>query len=300
MKGPSVAENPAILLLAFGAPSSTEEVEPFLKSIFQDQPLPPGIVEEVRSRYEAIGGSPLVEITKGQAQDLEEELRRLGIPSRVYVAMRHSRPSIGEVVRGMYGEGVRGILAVVMSPFQSRASIGGYVEEVERVSHGMEIRFVRPWHNHPLFLDALSKRIRETKAGSSLPFILFTAHSLPEDMVGNDPYTHQIRETVDGVLRRLTCKGWAFAYQSKGRRGRWLGPPVEEVIEDLSVRGEEEVILVPLSFVADNIETLYDIDVIYKGMASRLGIHLHRVPAFNRDPSFLKGLARIIEEDLRP
>lgn len=302
MVATTTEKDQAVLVLAFGAPHSLEEIGPFLKGIFQGRPIPPGVLEEVRRRYEAIGGgSPLVDITIRQARALEEEFRRRRRDLKVYVAMRYSSPSIVEVVGRAYDDGVRRLLAVVMSPFQSKASTGGYREDVRKGLYGrsdMEVIFLKPWYNHPIFITTLSRRIEEAMGSLKDPTILFTAHSLPEELVRDDPYTHQIDEAIDGILGLIGPVRWALAYQSRGRKGRWLGPDVEEVIEELSRKGEREILVVPLSFVADNIETLYDIDLVCKDKASVLGMHLKRVPAFNDDPSFIEGLARIITEDL--
>ncbi len=290
---------PFVLLLAFGAPRSIEEVEPFLRSIFRGRPLPPALVEEVKGRYRAIGGtSPLVGITLEQARLVEGRLKERFGDIRVEAAMRHSPPYTEEVMERVLKEGVREVLVTVMSPFQSKASTGGYVDGLKAFYGRVGIRFLKPWHNHPLFLKALSGRIRASMEGLRDPFLLFTAHSLPEETLAGDPYVDQIRETVEGVTGMIGPVRWGLAYQSRGRRGRWLGPAVEEVLTVISEKGEKEVLVVPLSFVSDNIETLYDIDVVCRARARDLGLSLARVPAFNTHPSFIDALATIIGEEI--
>ena len=300
----------ALLLLAFGGPRNLEEVEALLTRLFGGRKPTPEQLERVKDRYRLIGGcSPLPEVTSGQAEALERELHARGYAFKPYVGMRYCHPLIEETLKQIVRDGFKEIVAVPMAPFRSRASTGAYSEELNRVKGevGAEIRvfFVEGWYRHPLFVKAIQEKVEEglgqfTPEERKKVHLIFTAHSLPKMLIENDPYVKEIEESVAEVLKRLGPMPWHIAFQSKGGGpGEWIGPEVERVLEDVASQKVKEVLVVPIGFVSDHIEILYDIDILYRNKAESLGIKLKRTSSLNASESFVKALSTIIEESLK-
>jgi len=299
----------ALLLLAFGGPRSLDEVELLLTRLFKGRKPSPDQLERVKERYRLIGGcSPLSEITSDQAKALEKELNARGHEFGSYVGMRYCHPLIEETLKQIVRDGVREIVALPMTPFQSRASTGAYIAEVNQVNEKLggvvSISFVKQWHCHPLFIEALREKIEEglkefeptVRRGVHL---LFTAHSLPRSIIEKDPYVKEIEESIKGVVGSLDARPWHMAFQSKGvGPEEWVGPDVESVLTELSGQGVGEVLVVPIGFVSDHIEILYDIDILYQEKAKALGIVLKRTPSLNTSEKFIQALASAVEEQL--
>ena len=299
----------ALLLLAFGGPRSLEEVEPFLTRLFRNRRPSPEQIEKVKERYQLIGGSsPLPEITSGQAKALENKLNQKGYSFKSYVGMRYGHPLIEESLREIHGEGIREVVAIPMAPFRSLASTGAYMGEVSRSQRGLEneinVLFIEGWYDHPLFVDAVRGKIREGLSGFTPEerervHLIFTAHSLPKSIVDKDPYVHDMQESVKKVLEAMEPFPWHIAFQSRGGGPEeWIGPDVESVLVELSREKVREVLIVPIGFVSDHIEILYDIDILYRNKAESLGMVLKRSPSLNDSEKFLEALIKAIEEKL--
>jgi ferrochelatase len=299
----------ALLLLAFGGPRSFDEVELLLTRLFKGRKPSPEQLERVKERYQLIGGcSPLPEITSDQAKALEKELNARGYEFRSYVGMRYCHPLIEETLKQIIRDGAREIVALPMTPFQSRASTGAYIAEVNQVNEKLggvvSISFVKQWHCHPLFIEALREKIEEglkefEPAVRKGIHLLFTAHSLPKSVVEQDPYVQEIEESVRAVLERMEPHPWHIAYQSKGGGPEeWIGPDVEKVLEDLALQEVKAVLLVPIGFVSDHIEILYDIDIVLQKKAEVLGLVLKRTRSLNASERFIGALASAVEEQL--
>lgn len=300
----------ALLLLAFGGPRDLDEVEPFLTRLFKGRRPSPDQLERIKERYRLIGGSsPLLGITTRQAKGLEEKLNTRGCPSKSYVGMRYGCPLIEETLREIVRDGGKRVIAIPMAPFRSRASTGAYREEVSRVSENlgaeMEISFVEGWHLHPLFLEAVRERIREgmvqfTPEERKRVHLIFTAHSLPKSIVEGDPYIQEMEASVRGVLQGMEPLPWQIAFQSRGSGvEEWVGPDVESALTELAAQNVTEVLVVPIGFVSDHIEILYDIDVVYRKQAEVLGMVLKRSLSLNASERFLEALASAVEERIR-
>ena len=299
----------ALLLLAFGGPRSLDEVEFLLTRLFKGRKPSSEQLERVRERYRLIGGcSPLPEITSDQAEALEKELNARGHAFKSYVGMRYCHPLIEETLKQIARDGVREIVALPMSPFQSRASTGAYIEEVNQVNGKLggvvSISFVKQWHCHPLFIEALREKVEEGLMAfepvvRKSVHLLFTAHSLPKSVVEKDPYVKEIEESVRAVLEKIEPHPWHIAYQSKGGGPEeWIGPDVEKVLEDLASDEVKAVVLVPIGFVSDHIEILYDIDIVFQKKAEVLGMVLKRTRSLNTSERFINALATAVEEQL--
>jgi ferrochelatase len=300
----------ALLLLAFGGPRSLDEVEFLLTRLFGGRKPAPEQLERVKDRYRLIGGcSPLPEVTGEQAEALAEKLRSRGHAFKSYVGMRYCHPLIEETLRQILRDGFKEVVAVPMAPFRSRASTGAYVEELKRaretIGEEIHISFVEGWCRHPLFLEAVREKIRGElsqfdEKESEPVWLIFTAHSLPKALIEKDPYVREIEESVSEVLKGLNSVPWRIAYQSKGGGpGEWIGPDVEAVLEDLASQGVKRVLIVPIGFVSDHIEILYDVDIAHRNKAESLGMVLRRTRSLNTSDLFMEALAEAVEEQIK-
>ena len=284
--------NAAVILMAYGSPSTAEDVPAYLADIRKGRPVSQEAVEELADRYRRIGGrSPLDEITEAQRAALERKLR---LP--VYVGMKHWRPRIAEAVEAALGAGAETLVGLVLAPHYSRLSIAGYRERLESALEGRaELVFVESWHDHEPFLDVLASRVRGFDG-----HVVFTAHSLPERILGDgDPYREQLLETSRLVAERADLMDWSFAFQSASATGEpWLGPDILEELDTLAANGVRRVLVCPVGFVSDHLEILWDLDVEARDKAAELGLELDRIESLNDDPEFVRALAGIVEKAL--
>lgn len=291
----------AVLLVAYGGPRSLDEVEPYLNDVRGGRTTAPEVVEELRQRYAAIGGSsPLLDRTQAQARALATAL---GNDIPVYVGMRHWHPYIADVLGQIRAAGHQRVVAIAMAPHFSRMSIGAYQHAIDAAHDGIGVNLVRQWHDHPGFLDAVAARVREAldrfpEAERGSVALIFTAHSLPRRILAEgDPYPDQLRASVDGVLRRIGRSEAIVAFQSAGRTAEpWLGPDAAEVLRDLAARGTRNALLCPIGFVSDHLEVLYDVDIELRALAAELHLTLRRTESLNDSPPFINALSRLTQE----
>lgn len=297
----------AILLLAFGGPSSVEEVEDFLIRIMKGRKLSLEQIEEVKNRYRLIGGrSPLLNITETQAKSLEKRLQEKGFFLRSYIGMLYGDPRIEESIKRIMKEGIKEVIAIPMATLRSKFTTEAYKNEVNRIIDilNLKISFIDNWNRHPLFIEAIREKILEGLKQFPLEeredvYIIFTAHSLPRSKINNDTYLNDFEEIIKAVLDTMDTYPWCWAFQSRGFGGKeWLGPDVESVLKELSEKNIKKVLIVPIGFVSDNIEILYDIDIHYRNEAKSLGIILKRSPSLNNSQKFIEALSAVIEEHL--
>ncbi|MCF6191970.1 MAG: ferrochelatase [Candidatus Hydrothermae bacterium] len=291
--------NTAVLVMAYGAPRRVdrEEIRAYYTHIRRGRPPTDEALAELVERYRRIGGSPFMDWTDRQLRYLRQGLTRHVPGLQVYGAMKHVPPFIPDVARQMVEKGVRRVIALVLAPHESRMIIDAYLDPARPVfaQAGVDLLPIRSWHRNPGYLAALEARIRTLLARSAEPrFVLFTAHSLPERIQSwGDPYPHQIRETAEILAQRLQLPRWGVAYQSAGHTSEpWLGPDILEVLEARAREGISHVLVVPVGFVCDHLEILWDLDVEARETARKWGIHLERIPSLNDDPVFLDGLVQ--------
>jgi len=280
-----------VILMAYGSPSSIEDVPAYLADIREGKPVSERAVEELTERYRRIGRSPLDEVTEAQRAALEREL---DLPA--YVGMKHWRPRIAEAVEAALAAKADRIVGLVLAPHYSRLSIAGYRSRLEGALAGRaELEFVESWHDHPPFLDVLADRVRGTDR-----HVVFTAHSLPERILAaGDPYRDQLLETSGLVATRAGLTSWSFAFQSASATGEpWLGPDILEELDRLDAEGVRKVLVCPVGFVSDHLEILWDLDVEARDRAAELGLDLERIESLNADPAFVQALASLVRERL--
>jgi ferrochelatase len=224
------------------------------------------------------------------------------------LGMRYSPPTAAEALEHLKGQGCRRVVVLPLYPQECVATTGSSFKDLERAvelhGHAFEMSTVRSFHTHPLYLQAMAERIRE---GLKLfrdgePVVLFSAHGVPIRIVETgDPYVRHVRETVDGLLGRLgdDIGEYRLAYQSRTGPVRWTEPGTEEVLEELGRTGKHRVLVVPISFVSDHIETLHEVDIEFREVAVKAGIeHYHRAPSLNDSPVFLQALRDIVLDAL--
>jgi len=296
-----------ILLLAYGSPDTPDDVEPYFRHIRGGRAPSPEAVAGLRRRYELIGGrTPLRPITTETAAALQATLdARAPGEYRVYVAMKHWHPFIGDVIPRMAADGVRRVVAIVLAPHYSRMSIGSYRQYVEeaiaRLDTPLELKFVESWHLEPSFVTLIAGRVREglsafPEGARDETCVLFTAHSLPVRIrTWNDPYEAQLLASAEAVVSEIGLRHWRFAWQSAGHTGEpWLGPDIVDYLETLHADGVRHVLSVPIGFVCDHLEVLYDIDHEAAEKAAALGITLRRTRMPNATPELVAMLDRLV------
>ncbi len=295
-----------VLLMAYGGPNSLDEVAAYLLDVRNGRPPSPELVAEVRERYRLIGGrSPLLDLTRQQAMALERALNAEGDRFRVAVGMRHWHPYIREALAQMVAAGIRRLVAIPMAPHTSRLSVGAYIRKAEesRAELGLplEVHYVESWNDEPLYIQALAEKVSQAlrrfpaEVRGQVP-IVFTAHSLPQRILAEgDPYPQELMETVAGVVQHLGPVHWRFAYQSAGASPEpWLGPDVTAVLGELAAAGHRHVLVAPIGFVCDHVEVLYDVDILYRQQAERLGMQLERTESLNTSPMLIQALANLV------
>ncbi|SNB47254.1 ferrochelatase [Geobacter sp. DSM 9736] len=312
-----MAQKTAILLLQMGGPDSLDAVKPFLINLFSDRDiirigpawLQPVIARfiawrrapKVEDYYDKIGGkSPIRELTEAQARALEEVL---GPDYRCFVAMRYWKPSTIEALAAIKREGISRVVALSLYPHYSRATTGSSINELRRVlgeaGVSFDLKIIDRFYSHTRYIDALEEKIREgLQAFHPLAEVelLFSAHSLPQSFIEEgDPYLSHIQETVRLVMERFQDVNHHLSFQSRAGPVKWLEPSTEEMLGHLAAKGTKNLLVVPLSFVSDHIETLYEIDVQLAEEAFKIGYaKFWRSPSLNSSPAFIDCLADLV------
>jgi ferrochelatase len=319
-----------VLLFNLGGPETLADVRPFLFNLFSDpeilrlpiramrKPLA-WLISTARHKkssgyYAQIGGgSPLRRITEEQAAALRKELARRGVEANVYIGMRYWRPGAEEAIDQILGDGVDELVLLPLYPQFSVSTTGSSLKDFDALTdkrNGLQrIRrhYIRQWHTHKTYIEALTRQI----AGEIEKFpdpdprhvhLLFSAHSVPQSYIENgDPYLQHTIETVRLVSEKLGCLSPVhLSFQSKVGPVKWLEPSTDAKLRELASHGVEQALAIPISFVSDHIETLYELDILYKKLADEIGIKTYRrVPALNCDPTFINALADLVCEKLK-
>ncbi len=290
----------ALMMMAHGTPERLDQMEEYLARVRGGRPPSPELVQEMTHNYAAIGGrSPLTDLTRAQGRALE---KALGPPFKVFVGMRNWHPFIVDVAGEAIGAGAVKIIGLPMAPQYSVLSVEKYLGAIrEAVPESLPLVVVRAWFDHPGLLDAFAEKTREAiEEREGFDRVVFTAHSLPRRAADHrdesmPSYPEQVRQTAEGVARRLDLERWEVAYQSAGRTPEpWLGPDLPQVLSELATDGCRRVLVVPIGFVCDHTEILYDIDIQASERARELGIELFRSPSLNGSATFIDALVDIV------
>jgi ferrochelatase len=296
--------------MAHGSPDHLDDMAAYLQHVRGGRPTPQTLVDDIRGRYAQIGGrSPLLDLTRAQGNALEECLNADARRFRVYVGMRHWHPFIKDTVVQMVQDGIRRVVAVSMAPQYSPLSVGAYRRALEtaqaELGASLEVTTVTSWHDHPGLLRAFAERVQEVCHQLSVEeraqlSVVFTAHSLPQRVLAEgDPYPHEVERTAAGVAGLLGLTTWEVAYQSQGATAEpWLGPMLDEVFARAAVDGQRALLVVPVGFVCDHVEILYDIDILAQKVAQEKGLRLMRTPSLNTSSTFIEALANVVESHM--
>lgn len=322
---PSDDRPTGVLLMTMGDVPNLSGVFPFLVRLFSDPAIirapwfvrfPLSIYIALKksatmfARYKAIGGgSPMNSITEKQAAALEKRLNESG-SFRVYIANRYCAPSTGSAYARIKRDGITKLVALPLYPHYTTATTKSNFDELEALikkdASPPEVRWVRSFADDPAFVAAFSRKIAE--AVEDIPDedrkdaqFLFSAHSLPHEFIKDgDPYLDEIRKMLTGVIKHIKPVYFHLCFQSKGGGKReWLKPETDEILRQISEKGRDTAVIVPVSFVAENIETLYDVNIMYRDMAKGLGIkRFIRVRTLDDDPEFIDALAGMVRAAL--
>lgn len=299
----------AVLLISFGGPTRSEEIRPFLDVVLRGHPIPKARLEEVVRHYEDIGGaSPINAITERQARGLRAALQRAGTPLPVYVGMRNWHPFLADVLSRMADDGVRRVAGFVLAAHRSEASVGRYTETVGEAlaklgARAPHLEYVAPWFDHPLFIEAAARQVE--RAVQQIPperrptaAWIFTAHSIPALGPGAEDYQRELARSVELVCARLGRQSRRIAYQSRSGNPRdpWLEPDIGEAIRDEAAKGTKDVLVIPIGFVADHVEVLWDLDIQARGIAESLGLLYARARTVGEDPAFIELMADVVRK----
>jgi ferrochelatase len=293
-----------VVVMAYGTPSSLEEVESYYTHIRRGRPPTAELLDALRSRYDAIGGvSPLRQITEAQAARLQAAL---GDGYRVTLGLKHSSPFIEDAVPA----DVERVVGVVLAPHYSRGSVGEYLERLREAAagQGLEATGIESWCDLDAWIEFEADALRDALAAMPLrTTVLFTAHSLPERVLEGDPYPDQLETSAAAIAQRAGIERWRLAWQSSPRGARapdparppagtatdtWRGPDILEVLPELDADG---VAVCPQGFTADHLEVLYDLDIEAAGRARDVGLAFARTRSLNDDEGVLTALAERIK-----
>ena len=303
------ARRPAALLMTYGSPVSLEreDVAAYLARVRGGRSPEPELVDEFTRRYRVIGGSPLAGATRAQAEALAESL---GWP--VEIGMRFSEPSISTALDTLLEKGVTEVAAIVLSPQYSPLLMGGYEKAIGAAltmlpQPPLRVLVAGAWYDRPGFVAALARRVIEVLASLSPAdqrgvHVLMTAHSIPRRVADSEPaYIAQLSQTAAAVASEagLSPPEWTFCWQSAGHEpGEWMRPDFEDLMPELAASGVGTVLVAPVQFLADHLETLYDIDIAAREQAVSRGLDFRRIEALGTDPHLIEALRDVARSTL--
>jgi len=294
----------ALLVVSFGGPEGPGDVIPFLENVLRGRNVPRERMLEVAQHYHHFGGkSPINDQCRALVQAIEADLAAHGLRLPVYWGNRHWHPFLTDTVRRMAVGGLRRALAFVTSAFGSYSGCRQYREDIDRARAQVgpappEIDKLRPFHNRPAFIEAQIDRCREAIRQAPTAELVFTAHSIPLAMTQGSPYVEQLRETCGLVAAGLGCDRWRLVYQSRSGPPSqpWLGPDIADWLREAAASGVREVVVVPIGFLSDHMEVLYDLDHEARCVADGLGIRMVRAATVGVHPRFIAMIRELILE----
>jgi protoporphyrin/coproporphyrin ferrochelatase len=297
----------ALLLVSFGGPHGPADVDAFLANVTRGRNVAPQRLAAVARQYELFGGvSPINTQCEALLDELGRELRRSDIDLNLYWGNRNWHPMLADTVMQMTADGVRRALALVTSPYGSFSSCRQYLDDIERARavagvHAPVIDKIRNYFNHPGFIEPM---IANTSAALAMvdhgARLVFCAHSIPETMAAGSPYVAQLNQVAALIGGAVGHADWDLVFQSRSGSPEqsWLGPDVNIHLRELARVGVGCCVLVPIGFVSDHMEVVYDLDTVALATARELGLEAVRAATVGTDPRFVAGLRQLIEERL--
>lgn len=290
----------------YGTPASMDEVLPYYTDIRRGRPPSPEALEDLRSRYEAIGGpSPLRAISERQAKLIQEGLATRGINAKLYIGAKHTHPFVSEVVKQMAADGIEQAIGVILAPHYSTFSVAKYtksaIEARDVANPNMQLEVLQRWGTLPEFIKALSLNLQTAMQGldQNETLVIFSAHSLPEKILAaGDPYAEELLMTSRLVADDTNVANWVFGFQSASTTGEpWLGPDILDVIER-EAPNYKNIVSCTVGFVSDHLEVLYDLGIEARDKCAELGLNFRRAECINDDPLVMDALAGQLAEML--
>ncbi|KQU60720.1 ferrochelatase [Bacillus sp. 349Y] len=297
-----------LLVMAYGTPYKEEDLERYYTHIRHGRTPSSELLEDLRGRYEAIGGiSPLAKITLDQAKSLEEHLNDMQdeIEFKMYLGLKHIEPFVEDAVEQMHRDGIEEAVSIVLAPHFSTFSVKSYngrAKEAAEKLGGPVITSVESWYDEPKFIQYWVDRVKETYAGMSSEeresaVLIVSAHSLPQRILqSGDPYPKQLEDTARMIADGAGVKEYAVGWQSEGNTpDPWLGPDVQDLTRDLhEEKGYKTFVYTPVGFVSDHLEVLYDNDYECKVVTDEIGAAYYRPEMPNSKPEFIDALADVV------
>jgi ferrochelatase len=303
----------AIMIMSFGGPEGMDDVMPFLDNVLRGKNVPEERKREVAHHYEMFGGvSPINEQNRQLHEALEKELRRNGITTPIYMGNRNWRPYVTDTIRDMKNAGVRKFLAFVTSGFSCYSGCRQYREDMDRACAANEpgapkYDKVRVYYNHPDFIAVTADNWR--KALAEIPAerraaarTAFTAHSIPHAMAERSDYAIQLQTACELTAREAGIAEWKLVYQSRSGPPHqpWLGPDIGEHLRSLRDQGVRDVVVLPIGFISDHLEVMYDLGHEAMDLCRELGIYMVRAATPGVHPRFISMIAELIRERMDP
>ena len=298
-----------VFLMAHGAPESVDDIPEYLRNIRGGTESTSETIQIIRDRYEQIGGkSPLRKITEELCIRLESFLNQQGKQFKVYCGMRNWSPYICDEVKRMKEDGIKRVVAICLAPqfstWSTRLYFNVFKEALKSCGiEDLDVRYIGSWADHPLLIDAFEEKYQAALAkleSDVSVYTIFTAHSIPAESIEfGDPYSEEFDKTVKKLVERVRPNNWFKAYQSQGMIPvPWLGPTVESVLDKIARQGSKTVLMVPVGFVCDHVEILFDIDIEFSEYAKERKLNLYRTESLNLSPTFVETLASVTWENL--
>lgn len=286
--------------MGYGGPRDLNEVENFLRSVFGQVPSPI-VLQSARKRYEAIGGSsPLVENVYKWAKLVENHLSKIGLFLKVFPGFRFSRPSIEEAIQEALEAGTKPIFSLPLTPFYSEWAYEWYrkafISAIERMLPGQAMKVAEPYYDHPSLIDQWKALLSQVNIRPAEDFVIFSAHSLPlTDKAAMVTYPDQVFRLSSAIMKDNPIREWKVAYQSVGSKGgEWLKPELKETIKEAKGRSYKRIVIIPVGFLFENVETLFDLDIEAKDLVEGYEMEYLRLPTPGGAEGFEKVLGQII------
>jgi protoporphyrin/coproporphyrin ferrochelatase len=293
----------AFLLVSFGGPEKREDVIPFLENVLRGRNVPRERMLDVAEHYYHFGGaSPINQQNRELIEALEIEFRRHGIALPIYWGNRNWRPLLPDTVRAMRDAGVKRAVALVTSAFGSYSGCRQYRENIEAARAAVEnapaIDQIPPFFQQPGFVEAVADRVREALEKLPGADLVFTAHSIPESMARTSPYEGQLREASAHVSSIVGAGEYLLVYQSRSGPPSqpWLGPDISDYLRDTQ---SKRIVIVPIGFLSDHMEVIYDLDTEAVRIAAERGIEMVRAGTVGTHPAFVRAVREMVENAIK-